>query len=131
VVSVGIDLVSVSEVRESLTTFGDRYVKKLFTARELEDCQSSTDPVPRLAARFAAKEAAIKALKVDGAQPAWTSMEVMRSPGGWCDEIRLNGRALKLAEQRGVCRLLVSLSHEEDSAVAIVVATRSLHGVRV
>ena len=126
VVGVGIDLAKVSEVRDSIQRFGDRYLNKLFTLDEVDYCRLSADPAPRLAARFAAKEATIKALKVEGAQPAWTSMEVRRSPLGWCDEIRLTGKARTLADERGISRLLVSLSHEDNEAVAIVVATRDV-----
>jgi holo-[acyl-carrier protein] synthase len=127
VVAVGIDLAHVSDIRESIAAFGDRYLFRLFTPRELDDCNSSSDPVPRLAARFAAKEATIKALKVEGAQPPWTCMEVWRNPAGWCDEIRLAGNARRLADERGVMRLWVSVSHEDDAAVAVVVATRDIH----
>ena len=123
--AVGIDLIKVGDVRDSVGEFGERYLRRLFTNRELIDCRSSADPIPRLAARFAAKEATIKALKVDGSQPAWTSMEVGRDPSGWCDEMRLSGAAARLAVERGVDRLHVSLSHEDDAAIAVVLATRA------
>lgn len=122
--SVGVDLALVSDVRASVSTFGERYLRRIFTEQELADCYSSLDPIPRLAARFAAKEATIKALRVDGPQPNWTSMEVVRDVAGWCDEMRLRGSAADLAAKRGIGRLLVSLSHEQDAAVAVVVATK-------
>jgi holo-[acyl-carrier protein] synthase len=125
VVAVGIDLIRVRDVRDSLGEFGERYLRRLFTNRELIDCCSSADPIPRLAARYAAKEATIKALKVNGCQPVWTSMEVWRNPLGWCDEMRLSGAAARLAVERGVGRLHVSLSHEDDAAIAVVLATRA------
>ena len=125
VVSVGIDLTHVSDVRESISVFGDRYLSRIFTSRELADCETSSDPVPRLAARFAAKEAAVKALRVEGSRPPWTSMEVSRNPGGWCDEVLMIGAARRLARARGIDRMMVSLSHEADAAVAFVVATRN------
>lgn len=121
-VGVGIDLTSVSQVRDSLRDFGDRYLHRVFTTTEIADCAVSRDPVPHLAARFAAKEATIKALRVDGAQPPWTSIEVRSHSSGWCD-MHLTGRAARLAEHRGIDRLDVSLSHEGDLAVAVVVAT--------
>jgi holo-[acyl-carrier protein] synthase len=125
VVAVGIDLVKVRDIRDSVGEFGERYLRRLFTNRELMDCCSSADPIPRLAARFAAKEATIKALRVNGYQPVWTSMEVGRDPLGWCDEMRLSGAAARLAVERGVERLHVSLSHEDDAAIAVVLATRA------
>ena len=123
VVSIGVDVIHVSDVRRSLAEFGDRYLYRMFTPGEIDDCGASSDPVPRLAARYAAKEATIKALRVEGAQPAWTSMEVSRHPLGWCEEMRLTGRAGVLAGLRGIRRVLVSLSHEHDVAIAMVVAT--------
>jgi holo-[acyl-carrier protein] synthase len=125
VVAIGIDLIKVRDVRDSLAEFGERYLRRLFTNREQIDCCSSADPIPRLAARYAAKEATIKALKVNGCQPVWTSMEVWRNPLGWCDEMRLSGAAARLAVERGVGRLHVSLSHEDDAAIAVVLATRA------
>ena len=121
-VGVGIDLTSVSQVRDSLRDFGDRYLHRVFTTTEIADSSVSQDLVPHLAARFAAKEATIKALHVDGAQPPWTSMEVRRHQSGWC-EMHLSGTAARLAEARGIDRLAVSLSHEGDLAIAVVVAT--------
>jgi holo-[acyl-carrier protein] synthase len=125
VVSVGVDLVQISDVRSSLERFGDRYLQRIFTDREVADSARGDDPAPGLAARFAAKEATIKALRVDGPIPNWTSMEVRRNRGGWCDEMILTGHAAELAVRAGIARVSVSLSHESDFAVAFVVATRS------
>lgn len=122
VVSVGIDLTLVADVRESVETFGDRYLRRVFTPQELIDSFSTTDPMAGLAARFAAKEATIKALKVDGAQPTWTSMEVHRNASGSFDQVRVTGEAAGLAARRGIETLSLSLSHEAGGAIAIVVA---------
>jgi holo-[acyl-carrier protein] synthase len=120
--SVGIDLVSVTQVRESLREFGDRYLQRVFTTDEITDCSEAEDPAPRFAARFAAKEATIKALKVEGTQPPWTSIQVRRDPSGWC-ELHLTGEAARLAQERGIEHLALSMSHEGDFATALVVAT--------
>lgn len=119
-VGIGVDLAEVAEVRASLERFGDRYRRRLFTAGELADC-AGADPAPRLAARLAAKEAAIKALRVAGAQPPWTDFEV-RGTGARC-ELRLHGRAAVLAGECGVAALSVSLTHGRHLAGAFVVAT--------
>jgi holo-[acyl-carrier protein] synthase len=119
---VGIDLVSVVQVRDSLREFGDRYVERVFTPDEIADCSASDDPAPRYAARFAAKEATIKALKVEGAQPPWTSIEVRRHPSGWC-ELHLTGEAARLARDLGLGHFALSMSHEGDYATAVVIAT--------
>jgi holo-[acyl-carrier protein] synthase len=122
IVCVGIDLTSVSAVRRSIDSFGERYLRRVFTANEITQCATSADPVPHLAARFAAKEATIKALRVDGTQPPWNSIEVRRQPEGWC-LLHLDGAAARIVEARGITELTLSLSHEGDIAAAVVVAT--------
>ena len=67
VVAVGIDLADISAVRDSIDHFGARYLDRIFTPGERAQCAESSDPTPHLAARFAAKEATIKALMIDGA----------------------------------------------------------------
>ncbi len=124
VVGVGVDLTSTTAVRRAIDAFGDDFLRRVFTPGELAECKKAVDPAPRLAARFAAKEAAFKALRVEGTQPAWTSVEVLREPEGWC-RLRISGRAAGIAEQRGIGELLVSLTHEDEIAAAVVVATAS------
>jgi holo-[acyl-carrier protein] synthase len=122
VVAVGIDLVDVSEVRQSIDHFGVQYLNRIFTPAEQAQCAESSDPTPHLAARFAAKEATIKALTIEGPIPTWTSMEVQRDSAGRC-RMSLTGSAARLARDRGIDGLLVSLSHGADMAIAVVVAT--------
>ena len=120
---VGIDLVSVASVRESLEAHGDHYLRRVFTEQEVADSQTGSSVSPeRLAARFAAKEAAIKALRVspDEAVPL-QSIEVVRHPSGWLD-LRVSGRAAELAAAAGITSFAVSVTHEGPFAAAIVVA---------
>ena len=122
-VRVGIDLCSVEQVAESVATFGDRYLRRVYTDHELDYC--AADPAlsaERLAARFAAKEAAIKVLRPIDDRPDWRSIEVRRDPGGWC-ELALSGRAAELADEASIGSLSVSITHEGDMAGAVVVAT--------
>jgi holo-[acyl-carrier protein] synthase len=122
-IRVGIDLCSVQAVADSVATFGDRYLHRIYTEHELEYC--GADPgrsAERLAARFAAKEAAVKVLRPRDARPEWRSIEVRRDPGGWC-ELVLTGSAAELAREASINSLSVSLSHEGDMANAVVVAT--------
>jgi len=121
-VAVGVDLVDVPEVRRAVETFGDRYLRRLFTPGEIAYCERSLDPAPHLAARLAAKEAVIKVLRVDDLQPPWTSIEVLRQPAGWCT-INLSGEAARQAADRNIGEFTLSLSHEGDFAIAFVVAT--------
>lgn len=122
---VGIDLTSVSDVREAVAAHGDRYLRRVYTPRELLDCGG--DPA-RLAGRFAAKEAVIKVLRplADTALP-WSDIEVVRHPEGWT-ELRLAGFAAKRAEHEGLAAFSVSMSHEGDTACAVVLAEGHVEG---
>jgi holo-[acyl-carrier protein] synthase len=73
-----------------------------------------------MAARFAAKEAAVKVLRPEGARPDWRSIEVHRTESGWC-ELRLSGRAAAMAADAGIDRFAVSLTHESSMGAAVVV----------
>jgi len=132
----GVDLVTVADVVESAGRFGDRYLTRIFTDHELASCLgqppppgqawSSGAPLPwpaarSLAARFAAKEAALKVLRPPGPRPPWRTIEVRRAPDGGCDLV-LTGEAARLAAASGLCDLAVSLTHEAGLACAVVVA---------
>jgi len=119
---VGTDLVSVAEVRESVETHADRYLRHVYTEREISDC-STADGVrsERLAARFAAKEATIKVLRPREQAGLWRSIEVRRDAAGWV-ELALSGPAAALASDAGVTELALSISHEAGFATAVVVA---------
>jgi holo-[acyl-carrier protein] synthase len=119
---VGIDLVQVSRISESLASFGERFMRRVFTADEIAYAsQAPTRTAERLAARFAAKEATFKALALVDHPMNWRDIEVQRSDGGALG-IRLHGSMVAVAQSRGVQELAVSLSHEGDYATAIVVA---------
>jgi holo-[acyl-carrier protein] synthase len=121
-VRVGADVVVIHQVAESVDRFGARYLERVYTQHELSSCSGSfAARTASLAARFAAKEAAIKVLRPTGYQPDWRSLEVRRQPGGWCS-MALHGHAAALAEQAGISELAVSLTHEGDMAAAVVVA---------
>jgi holo-[acyl-carrier protein] synthase len=117
---VGIDLVDVprfAAVMARRPSMGER----LFTERELAYARSLADPVPSLAARFAAKEAVMKALGVGlGAFP-FPDVEVDRQASGQ-PHLLVTGRAAEVAAGRGAARWLVSLTHTSASAAAVVVA---------
>lgn len=122
---VGVDLVRVQDVADSIERFGARYLDRLFTSAEQADCAGEPAVrAERLAARFAAKEAALKVLRPAGARPEWTSIEVVRHESGACD-LRLTGTAADLAAAGGITALAVSLTHEHDHAAAAVVGLRS------
>ena len=119
---MGIDLADISAVRESMEDLGARYLDRLFTAGERAECTESSDPPALFAARFAAKEATIKALMIDGPIPRWTCIEVRREPSGTC-RMHLTGSAARIAKENGIETLRACLSYEADMAFAVVVAT--------
>lgn len=114
----GIDTVLVSRLQESLDHFGERFLHRLFTDAE----QAAAGGAPeRLAARFAAKEAAIKAFALSEAGTAWRDIEVQRTDDGACT-LALHGRAAEAAERLGVVHIALSLSHDGGYAGAVVTA---------
>ena len=122
-IRVGIDLVAADSVEQSLrAAHGERYLKRVYTEREVEDCRTGSGVDPqRLAARFAAKEATLKVLPVGTEGLALTTIEVCRDPSGRV-HIELSGRAAELATDAGVVELAVSLTHEAGFAAAVVIA---------
>ena len=117
---VGIDLVLVDSIREALDLHGDRYLERVYTAQEIADCRDGDYVAPeRLAARFAAKEAGMKALRLSPNEGLdWRSLELVREPEGWT-WLRLTGRAAELA---GTQDLSASVTHEGPFAMAIVIS---------
>lgn len=123
-VRVGIDTVSVAAIAESLREFGERFLRRYFSAQETADAHAVDGDAAlheRLAARFAAKEAVIKALDLPEAGIAWRDIELVRAASGR-PSLRLNGRAAEIAQALGVREWAVSISHEREQACAVVVA---------
>jgi holo-[acyl-carrier protein] synthase len=121
---VGIDLVMVSRVEESLARFGERFLRRVFTEGEIAYATSApAATAERLAARFAAKEAAIKAIGFGDAHVGvgWRDIEIVREDSGQCRLI-LHGAARAAADDAGVAELSVSLTHEGDYSAAVVLA---------
>jgi holo-[acyl-carrier protein] synthase len=121
VVGLGTDLVDVDRFRRAWARRGDRLVERLFSDAEREYAQSHRDPVPRLAARFAAKEAVMKALGVGLGDLAFRDVEVVRAESG-APGLVLSGRAAALASAQDVRRWQLSLSHTDTTAIAVALA---------
>jgi holo-[acyl-carrier protein] synthase len=120
---VGVDLVSVQQVRELIDAHGERYTGFAYSERELADCTTEHGiDAARLAARFAAKEAALKALAPSEEGIQFSEIEVLRDAAGSVS-LALSGRAAELAERAGVSELALSISHEGGLACAVVVAS--------
>ncbi len=121
-VRVGIDLVCVESVRESITAHGSRYLARVYTAGEIDDCRTAAGIDPeRLAARFAAKEAAFKALAIGAEAVSWRDVEIQRDPDGSV-KLSLSGNAARLARGSGIDCLSLSFTHERGRAAAVVIA---------
>ncbi len=120
---MGIDIVSVEAVQESIRVHADRYLRRIFTEREVADCRTGEGAVEaaRLAARFAAKEATLKVLRPGNEGLPLTSIEVVSDPGGWVD-LALFGPAAAIARDAGMLAFSVSLTHEGAFAAAVVTA---------
>lgn len=122
----GIDLVEVDRIAKMLDDHPERFRDRVFTPDEIAYCESSRKrAAEHFAARFAAKEAVLKALGTgwrDGI--AWTDIEIRRDPAG-IPSIRLSGEAATIATQRGISGWLISLSHTAHLAQASVIATGS------
>ncbi len=122
---IGIDLVHVARIAESVAAFGERFTHRLFAPGELRDCTAAgrLDPA-RLALRFAAKEAAIKAFDLSEAGIGWSQIEMTECDGD-AARIRLHGRAAESAARFGTYEIAVRSSQDDGMACAIVVALPS------
>ncbi|MGE4506508.1 MAG: holo-ACP synthase [Desulfovibrionaceae bacterium] len=118
---LGIDLAEIGRIRSAWERFGERFAAKALTPAELEVMRTRRDPVPYLAALWAAKEAAVKALGTGyklGVHPK--TVEIRHLPSGK-PEIFFLGRAREVAEELGVTSASVSMTHERGMAAAVVV----------
>jgi holo-[acyl-carrier protein] synthase len=122
--SIGLDVVDIREVKASLEQFGDRYLTRVYAAEEIAYAVNApADTARRLGARFAAKEATIKALRAGEDGIDLRTIEVRRARDGSC-QIELSGNALRVARRTGVVSLSVSMTHQGDIAAAVVIAER-------
>src|SRR3954451_6759995 len=121
IIGTGVDICEVPRIAESIARFGDRFLQRVFTEREIRYCQSKKNSVERFAARFAAKEAAMKALGTGASRGVtWKSIEVGHAPGGR-PLLHLHGKTAQIAERLGVRQISLSLTHTESTAMAIVI----------
>jgi len=121
IVGTGIDIAEVPRIRQSIERFGDRFLQRIYTAGEMRYCDSKANRVERYAARFAAKEAAMKALGTGWSRGVrWRDCEVVRLPGGR-PAIAFHGKAGEIAARLGVKNAALSLSHTAEQAIAQVI----------
>lgn len=122
IAGTGIDIVEVSRIISAMSRHGERFLKRVFTPAEEEYCSSCGIPGQHFAARFAVKEAVLKAL-----QTGWSGgirlrdVEVRNGPAGEPD-VRLAGVAARRADEMGIVKMHISISHTGDFAIAHAIA---------
>jgi len=124
---LGIDIIKVERIAAALARFGTRFTRRILTDAERAYVR---DRPETLAGRWAAKEAASKVLGLGVRGVGWREIEIVRLPTGQ-PTVRLHDRALRRAEQLGMERVAVSISHERDFAVAIAFGIRTRGGAFV
>ena len=121
ITGIGIDVIQNERIRDSLQRFGDRFLNRIYTEGEIEYCKKCAQPEIHYAARFAAKEAAFKALGTGWAAGVkWKDIEVVRLSSGK-PELHLHGEALTHATSSGATRFYVSLTHDQLVSCAVVI----------
>jgi holo-[acyl-carrier protein] synthase len=120
---IGIDIVEVARVKESIDEYGQRYLEKMFTPGEIRYCHDVPISTQRYAARLAAKEAAMKALGTGWDGVDWKDFEVLNEDSGQ-PRLLVHGRAAELLKERSISRTWVSLSHDPTYTIAQVVFER-------
>jgi len=122
----GIDLVDLDRIEQMIERHGERFLERVFTARERSDATTVKNRVEKLAGRFAAKEAVMKMVGTgwrDGV--AWTDIEVVNNPLGR-PEVTIGGKVKELADTMGIGPITLSITHTSNFAMASVVAPMSL-----
>jgi holo-[acyl-carrier protein] synthase len=121
IAGLGIDLEETARIRESIEKFGDHFLRRIFTEQEIAFCRGKVNEAERFAARFAAKEAAFKALQGEWSKGLkWVDFEVVITPCG-APVLLLHGKARDLAAEKGVVRSHVSFTHTREMVSAVVV----------
>lgn len=121
IIGIGIDLVDCARIENSIERFGDRFLQRVFTSGEIAYSQSMKYPARHLAARFAAKEALSKAFGTGiGKSMGWRDLDVQKKESGE-PFVVLSGGAQKMARERGVDKIWITLSHTEQSGMATII----------
>ena len=121
IVAIGVDVVEISRLEEVFARRGERFIKRVFTAAEISYCERRASRFASFAARFAAKEAVMKALGTGWSNGiGWKDIEVVSGTNG-APTIQLHGSALERMREIGATRALISLTHSDRMAIAQVV----------
>jgi holo-[acyl-carrier protein] synthase len=121
IIGTGVDIAEVPRIRESIERFGDRFLQRIFTAGEIHYCERKANRYERYAARFAAKEAGMKALGTGWSHGVrWRDIEVVR-PKGQRPTIQFHGEAAAIAARLGTKNIALSITHTSEQALAHVI----------
>ena len=121
IVGTGIDIAEVPRIADAIRRHGERFLRRVFTEGEIAYCDSKANRIERYAARFAAKEAGMKALGTGWSHGVrWRDVEVCREPSGR-PTIAFHGKATEFAEKLGAKHVALSLSHTAEQAIAQVI----------
>ncbi|HBQ20522.1 MAG: holo-[acyl-carrier-protein] synthase [Deltaproteobacteria bacterium GWA2_38_16] len=124
IIGHGVDIVSIPRMHQSLKKQGDRFLKKIFTEKEIHYCQKKAAPSLHFAARFSAKEACLKALQTGFSQGMYFKDISIEVKSFGAPVLKLTGSVLKRAKKMGANHFFVSLSHEKNYAIASVILTK-------
>ena len=121
IIGTGVDIAEVARIRASIERFGDRFLRRIFTENEIGYCERRASRCESYAARFAAKEAAMKALGTGWSRGVrWRDIEVVR-PKGQRPTIQFHGEAAAIAAKLGTRNIALSLTHTSEAALAHVI----------
>jgi len=121
IVGTGVDIAEVGRIKAAVERFGERFLRRVFTPSEVRYCMGKTNAAERLAARFAAKEAGMKAIGTGLRHGVtWQDVEVLRMPGQR-PVLKFSGKAAEFAARLGCKRTHLSLSHTKEQAIAHVI----------
>lgn len=121
IVGIGIDVAEVKRIRAVIESQGERFLRRVFTLEEVAYCEKFKNKYERYAGRFAAKEAAMKALGTGWSRGVrWVDVEVVRARGGR-PILELKGEARKVADRLGVKNIALSMTHTVEQAIAQVI----------
>jgi holo-[acyl-carrier protein] synthase len=121
ILGTGVDIAEVPRIRESIERFGERFLRRIYTDGEIQYCESRASRFESYAARFAAKEAGMKALGTGWNHGVrWRDIEVVRRKGQR-PTIQFHGQAATIAEKLGTRNIALSLTHTSEEALAHVI----------
>jgi len=121
IVGIGIDVAEVKRIRAVIESQGERFLRRVFTLEEVAYCEKFKNKYERYAGRFAAKEAAMKALGTGWSRGVrWVDVEVVRQRGGR-PVLQLHGEARKIADRLAVKHISMSITHTAEQAFAQVI----------